>query len=107
MRDKDFYKIQSRNYHHQLTVSKEKLTSSKNKLEKIRQVNEELQQEVNELKAINETISFQRRRRSFRSTSLVENERHDISSTNASTSTRKSTKHFDLEFFINRRKGLK
>ena len=43
IRDKDFYKIRSRNYHHQLFVFKEKLTSSKNKLEKIRQVNEELQ----------------------------------------------------------------
>ena len=36
IRDKDFYKIRSRNYHHQLSVSKEKLTSSKNELEKIR-----------------------------------------------------------------------
>ena len=43
IRDKDFYKIRSRNYHHQLFVFKEKLISSKNELEKIRQVNEELQ----------------------------------------------------------------
>ena len=43
IRDKDFYKTRSRNYHHQLFVSKEKLTSSKNEFKKIRQVNEELQ----------------------------------------------------------------
>ena len=43
---------------------KEKLASSKNELEKIRQINEKLQQEVNELRTINEIISFQRRRRS-------------------------------------------
>ena len=43
IRNKDFYKIRSRNYHHQLFVFKEKLASSKNELEKIRQVNEELQ----------------------------------------------------------------
>ena len=58
IRDKDFYKIRSRNYHHQLSVFKEKLTSSKNELEEIQQVNKELQQEVNELKTINEAISF-------------------------------------------------
>ena len=107
IRDKDFYKIRSRNYHHQLFVFKEKLTSSKNELEKIQQVNEELQQEVNELKAINETISFQRRRRSFRSISSAENERHNTSSTNVSISTRKSTKHLDFESFISRREDLK
>ena len=39
---------------------KKKLASSKNELKKIRQINEELQQEVNELKIINEIISFQR-----------------------------------------------
>ena len=58
IRDKDFYKTRSRNYHHQLFVFKEKLTSLKNEFKKIRQVNEELQQEVSELRAINETISF-------------------------------------------------
>ena len=42
MQNKDFYKIRSRNYHHQLTVFKEELTSSKNELKKIRQVNEKL-----------------------------------------------------------------
>ena len=107
MRDKDFYKIRSRNYHHQLIVFKEKLTSSKNKFEKIRQVNEELQQEVNELKTINEAISFQRRKRSSRSILFAESERHDISNTNVSTSTRKSTKHFDFKFFISRREDFK
>ena len=35
IQDKDFYKIQSRNYHHQLIMFKEKLTSSKNKFKKI------------------------------------------------------------------------
>ena len=58
MRDKDFYKIQSRNYHHQLIVFKKKLISSKNEFEKIRQVNEELQQEINELKTVNKATSF-------------------------------------------------
>ena len=86
---------------------KKKLTSSKNELKKIRQVNEELQQEVNELRTINETISFQRRRRSSRLISLVESERHDTLSTNVSISTRKSTKHFDFESFISRWEGLK
>ena len=105
--NKNFYKIRSRNYHHQLFVFKEKLTSSKNEFEKIRQVNEKLQQEVNELKTINKTISFQRQRCSSRSISSVENERHDILDTNVSISTRKSTKHFDSEFFINRRKDFK
>ena len=42
IQNKDFYKIRSRNYHHQLFVSKEKLISLKNEFEKIRQVNEEL-----------------------------------------------------------------
>ena len=107
MRNKNFYKTWSRNYHHQLTVFKEKLASSKNKLKKIRQVNEKLQQEVNELKTVNEAISFQRRRRSSRSISSVESERHDISDTNVLTSTRKSTKHFDFELFINRREDFK
>ena len=107
IQDKNFYKIWSRNYHHQLFVSKEKLTSSKNELEKIRQVNEELQQEVNELRTINEIISFQRRKRSSRSISLAESERHDISDTNVSISTRKSIKHFDSESFISRREGSK
>ena len=107
IRDKDFYKTRSRNYHHQLFVSKEKLASSKNELKKIRQVNEELQQEINELKTVNKIISFQRRRRSSRSTSSAENERHDISDTNASISTRKSTKHFDFESFISRREDFK
>ena len=86
---------------------KKKLMNSKNELEKIRQINEKLQQKINELKTINEAISFQRRRRSFRSISFVENERHDILNTNVLISTRKSTKHFDLEFFINRRKDFK
>ena len=107
IRDKDFYKIRSRNYHHQLFVFKEELASSKNKLKKIRQVNEELQQEISELKTINKTISFQRRRRSFRSTSPAESERHDISDTNVSISTRKSTKHFNFESFISCREDLK
>ena len=57
IRDKNFYKIRSRNYHHQLFVFKEELVSSKNEFEKIRQAHEELQQEVNELKAVNKTIS--------------------------------------------------
>ena len=102
IRDKDFYKIQSRNYHHQLFVFKEKLTNLKNEFEKIRQINEELQQEVSELKTINEIILFQRRKRSFRSITFIESECHDILSTNASISTRKSTKHFDFKSFINR-----
>ena len=107
IRDKDFYKIRSRNYYHQLFVSKEELASSKDELKKIRQVNEKLQQEVNELKTINKTISFQRRRRSSRSISSAESERHDTLNTNASISTRKSTKHFDSESFISRREDLK
>ena len=86
---------------------KEKLTSSKNEFKKIRQINEKLQQEINELKTINETISFQRRKRSSRSISSVENERHDISDTNVSILTKKSTKHFDSEFFISRREDFK
>ena len=36
IRDKNFYKTRSRNYHHQLFVFKEKLTSSKNELKEIR-----------------------------------------------------------------------
>ena len=43
IRDKDFYKTRSRNYHHQLIVFKKKLASSKNEFKEIRQVNEELQ----------------------------------------------------------------
>ena len=86
---------------------KEKLMSSKNEFKKIRQVNEELQQEVNKLKTINETILFQRRRRSSRSISSAENERHDISDTNVSISIKKSTKHFDSESFISRREDFK
>ena len=86
---------------------KKKLTSSKNEFKKIRHVNEKLQQEVNELKAINEAISFQRRKCSFRSISFAENERHNISSTNVSILTKKLTKHFDFESFINCREGLK
>ena len=58
IRNKNFYKIRSRNYHHQLIVFKEKLTNSKNKFKKIRQVNEKLQQEINKLKTINEIILF-------------------------------------------------
>ena len=107
IQNKNSYKIRSRNYHHQLSVSKKKLTSSKNEFKKIRQVNEELQQEVNELKTVNKKISFQRRKRLSRSISLAENERHDILNTNVSISTRKLTKHFDFESFINRREGLK
>ena len=107
IQNKNFYKTRSRNYHHQLIMFKEELASSKNEFKKIRQVNEELQQEINELKTVNKTISFQRRRRSSRSISSVESERHDISNTNASISTRKSTKHFDFKFFINRREGFK
>ena len=86
---------------------KKKLTSSKNEFEKIQQVNEKLQQEVNELKTINETISFQRRKRSLCSISPAENERHDILNTNVSISTKKSTKHFNFESFINRRENFK
>ena len=88
-------------------VFKEKLTNSKNKLKKIRQINEKLQQEVNELRTINETTSFQRRKRSFRSISLIESERHDILNTNVSISTKKLMKHLDFEFFISRQEGLK
>ena len=86
---------------------KEKLTSSKNKFKKIRQVNKKLQQEVNKLKIINETLFFQRRKRSFHSFSFAENARHDISDINTSILTKKSTKHFNLESFINRRKIFK
>ena len=107
IRNKNFYKTRSRNYHHQLFVFKEKLANSKNEFKKIRQVNEELQQEVNELKTINEIISFQRRKCSFRSISSAESERHDIFDTNVSISTRKLTKHFDSESFINYRKDFK
>ena len=88
-------------------MSKKELANLKDEFEKIRQINEELQQEINELKTINETISFQRRRRSFRSISSAENERHDTSNTNASISTRKSTKHFDSKPFISRREDFK
>ena len=80
---------------------KEELTSSKNEFEKIRQVNKKLQQKVNELKTINKIILFQHRKHSFHSISFVESERHDILNTNVSISTKKSTKHFDFEFFIN------
>ena len=107
MRDKNFYKIRSRNYHHQLIVFKKKLASSKNKFEKIRQVNEKLQQKINELKTVNKATSFQHQKRSSRSISLAENERHDISDTNASISIKKSTKHFNLEFFISRQESFK
>ena len=107
IRDKNFYKIRSRNYHHQLTVFKEELTSSKNELKKIRQVNEKLQQEVSELKTVNKTIFFQRRRRSFHSFSSAERTRRNTSDTNTSISTKKSTKHLDSESFISRRKSFK
>ena len=107
IRDKDFYKTRSRNYHHQLIVFKKKLASSKNEFKKIRQVNEKLQQEINELKTINKTIFFQRHKRSFHSFSFVESARHDISNTNISISTKKSTKHLDFKSFINRRENLK
>ena len=86
---------------------KKELTSSKNEFKKIRQVNEKLQQEINELKTINETISFQRRKRSFRLISFIENERYDILNTNVSISTKKSTKHFNFESFINLREDFK
>ena len=43
IQNKDFYKIRSRNYHHQLFVFKKKLINLKNEFKKIRQVNEELQ----------------------------------------------------------------
>ena len=107
IQNKNFYKIRSRNYHHQLSVFKEKLTNSKNEFKKIRQVNEELQQEVNELRTVNKTILFQRQRRSFRSISFAESKRHNIFDTNVSISTRKSMKHFDSEFFISRREDFK
>ena len=107
IRNKNFYKIRSRNYHHQLIVFKEKLTNAKNKFKKIRQINEEAQQKINKLKTINETIFFQRRRRSFHSFSFVERTRQNTSNTNTSISTKKSTKHFNFKFFINRRKNLK
>ena len=107
IRNKDFYKIRSRNYHHQLFVSKEKLINSKNKCKEIRQVNKELQQKINELKTVNKIISFQRQRCLLRSISSAESERHDTSDMNVSISTRKSTKHFNFESFISCRKGLK
>ena len=107
IQDKNSYKIRSRNYHYQLFMFKEELTSSKNEFKKIRQVNEELQQEINKLKTINKTISFQRRRCSFRSISPAESECHDTSSTNVSILTRKSTKHFDFELFISCREDFK
>ena len=107
IRNKNFYKIRSRNYHYQLSVFKKKLISSKNELEKIRQVNKELQQKINELRIINEITSFQRRKCSFRSISFAESERHNISDTNVSISTRKSTKHFDSKSFISRREDFK
>ena len=107
IRNKNFYKIRSRNYHHQLIVFKEKLASSKNKLEKIRQVNEKLQQEVNELKIVNETIFFQCRKCSFCFFSSAENARHDILNTNISILIKKLTKHFNFESFISRRKDFK
>ena len=81
---------------------KKKLTNLKNEFKKIRQINEKLQQEINELKTINETISFQRRKRSFYSISFIKSECHDILNTNVSISMKKSTKHFDFESFINR-----
>ena len=86
---------------------KKKLINSKNEFKKIRQINEKLQQEINELKTINETILFQRRRRSFHLISFIENERHDISNMNVSILIRKSTKHFNSEFFINRQEDFK
>ena len=79
----------------------------KNEFKKIRQINEKLQQEISELKTINKIILFQRRKRSFHSISFIENERHNILNTNISISTKKLTKHFDFEFFINHRKNLK
>ena len=105
VRDKDSYKTRSRNYHHQLSVSKEELASSKDELEEIRQANEELQQEVSELRAANEATSSQRRRRPPRSPSPAERTRRDTPDTNTSVSTRKSTKHPDPEPFISRREG--
>ena len=107
IQDKDFYKIRSRNYHHQLFVFKKKLTNSKNEFKKIRQVNEKLQQKVNELRTINEIISSQRRKCSFHSISFVKDERYNISNMNVSISTKKSTKYFNFKFFINRRKNFK
>ena len=79
----------------------------KNKFKKIRQINEKLQQEVNKLKIIIETIFFQRRKRSFRFFSFAERTRQNTSNTNISILTKKSTKHFNFKFFINRRKNLK
>ena len=107
IRNKNFYKIRSRNYHHQLIVFKKKLTNSKNELKKIRQVNEKLQQKVNELKIVNKTIFFQRHKCSFCSFSSAESARHDILNTNISILTKKSTKHFNFESFINRRESFK
>ena len=107
IRDKDFYKIQSCNYHYQLMQFKEKLISLKNKFNKIRQVNEQLQQKVNKLRTINEITLFQRRRHSLRLFSLAESTRYDISNTNILISPRKSIKDFDSELFINCREDLK
>ena len=107
IRSKDFYKIRSYNYYHQLIMFKKKLTSLKNEFKKIRQVNEKLQQKINELKTINKTNSFQRRKYSLRSISFIESERHDILNTNVSILIKKSTKHFNLKSFINCRKDFK
>ena len=59
------------------------------------------------MKTVNETISSQRRKRSFRFLSSVERTRRNTLNTNTSISTKKSTKHFDSESFINRRESLK
>ena len=107
IRNKDFYKTQSRNYYHQLIVFKKKLISSKDEFKKIRQVNKELQQEINEMKIVNKIIFFQRRKNSFRFFLFAENARHNISNINILILTRKSRKHFDFEFFINCQKNLK
>ena len=66
-----------------------------------------MQQEINELKTINKTILFQRRKRSFHLISSVENKRHDISDTNVSILIKKSTKYFNSESFINCREDFK
>ena len=86
---------------------KKKLTSSKNEFKKIWQVNEKLQQEINELKIVNKIIFFQRRKRSFRSFSSAENACYDTSNMNILISTKKLTKHFDFESFINCRENFK
>ena len=85
---------------------KKKSINSKNELDKIQQVNEKLRQKLNKLKTINRTILFYYRKYLFRSFLSIESTYHRTLSINNSISVKKSTKHFDSEFFISYREDF-